>query len=808
MADDQGIVRAWNTSLETITGIGAGDAIGSRIWDIHQRLDNRFQGNSSAGEQLKSTILKLLREDGGDGRELAFETRFSHPGKAEISLQIKIMVLQLQGRCWLHTMIRDLTAFRRAEAALRESEERFRSFYENIPIGLYRTTPDGRTIMANPAMVRMLGMENFEDLAGRNLNEDAINVGYHRHHFIEEVESKGKITGMVQPLTIGKGGTIYIRESASVIRNREGQTLYYEGALEDITQQMLAENTIREERDRAQLYLDIAGVMLLVLDAGQRVSLINKKGLDLLGYREEEILGKNWFDLCVPEDIRGLYQERYRGIMEGRLMIRENRENAVLTKSGEIRLIAWENVILRDRQGTIAGTLSSGQDITDKRKIEDELKQAQVALAKKVEERTAALRFANEQLRVELGRRQEIEDRLSESEEKFKTLSEKSLVGIYIWQDQAFIYVNPAFCGMLGFTAEELAGMTFEDLVPAPERPLINRKLQRLLYGDVVSSHFNVRGLRKDGRVRHLEIHETRILLKNQPAVIGSVIDVTSSQRLERALKEKKAELETLNRNLEQRINEEIQKSRRQEQMLMHQSKLAAMGEMVGAIAHQWRQPLTSIGFIFQNIQTAFEFGKLDETYLHKAVHDGMDLIRFMSRTIDDFRNFFITSKVMEPFDVSQLIRESLSLLRPQLENNFIAVEFQPDPMPAVTINGYPNEFKQAVINIISNARAAILEKRAGPGGTDGEGLIRFQMNHQSSLLILRISNNGVLIPESIIERIFEPYFTTRQESGGTGLGLYMAKMIIERNMGGKIYAENIPDGACFIIELPKEGFI
>jgi PAS domain S-box-containing protein len=415
----------------------------------------------------------------------------------------------------------------------------------------------------------------------------------------------------------------------------------------------------------------------------------------------------------------------------------------------------------------------------------------------------------NQQLNRELERREQTEEALLESEEKFKILSEKSLVGIFIWQNGRFKYVNPAFALMFDYSKKEIKKKIFCDLTEPEDWPLVETKLRKLKDGQVFSSHFQFRGRRKDGNRIYLDIHEARIQYNNEPAIIGTFIDVTRSRMMEDALKEKTTQLEDLNRNLEKRIQEEIKKSRQQEQLLMQQSKLVAMGEMVGAIAHQWRQPLTSIGFIIQNLQSAYEIGKFNQDYLDKSVDEAMSLIKFMSRTIDDFRNFFVISKLKERFEVVKMVEESLYLLHAQLENNYIGSKLNtPEPGP-LTVIGYPNEFKQVLINIISNAKNAIIERREKENLGDERGIIHFDINSDDGNIILKISNNGVHIPSDILDRIFEPYFTTQESGKGMGIGLYMSKIIIEKNMGGKIFAENIREGARFTIsltsELPKE---
>ncbi len=267
-------------------------------------------------------------------------------------------------------------------------------------------------------------------------------------------------------------------------------------------------------------------------------------------------------------------------------------------------------------------------------------------------------------------------------------------------------------------------------------------------------------------------------------------------------LREKSQQLEEFNRNLEKRVFEETEKRRLQEQMMIQQSKIAAMGEMIGAIAHQWRQPLNALGIMVQDIQDAYQFGELDDSYISKTVEESMHQIQYMSRTIDDFRNFYRSSKDKELFSVVKAVRNAISLHDAQLRHSNIDYRIDVTTNEDLEVNGYPNEFQQVVLNIISNARTAILEARTDGllSNENGEILIDFVYNENK--VIVNIMNNGKTIPEDIKNRIFEPYFTTKQTSEGTGIGLYMSKTIIEKNMDGMLYCTNTERGVQFTIEL------
>ncbi|MBF0328568.1 MAG: response regulator [Nitrospirae bacterium] len=267
-----------------------------------------------------------------------------------------------------------------------------------------------------------------------------------------------------------------------------------------------------------------------------------------------------------------------------------------------------------------------------------------------------------------------------------------------------------------------------------------------------------------------------------------------------------------LNAKLEQRVAEETALRLEKELLLMQQAKMAAMGEMIGAIAHQWRQPLNALGLLIQATQDAYEFGELNKESLAKFVDDGMKQIRFMSKTIDDFRNFFKQDKLPVLFDVKAAMAEVLALMSWQLKVNNIAYRLTCKEHNRTFENfteimhccemamyGFKNELEQVILNIISNAKDALVQKHKEDRSHNG--LIKIEIERSGDKIIIAISDNGGGIPENSLDKIFQPYFTTKKE--GTGIGLYMAKMIVEGNMGGSISAHNNGGGPEFKIALP-----
>jgi len=248
-------------------------------------------------------------------------------------------------------------------------------------------------------------------------------------------------------------------------------------------------------------------------------------------------------------------------------------------------------------------------------------------------------------------------------------------------------------------------------------------------------------------------------------------------------LNNKTAELKELNIHLQNKIREEVEKNREKDKIMYQHSRLAAMGEMVGNIAHQWRQPLNAMTVLIQSFAIKNMTGKLTDDFIERQVEEGLRLSKIMSNTIDNFRNFFAPNKSREYFYLKESIEDTIELAQEKDIN--ITIKCEKD----IKIYGYQNEFSQVILNLLSNAVDSF---NNSPKSIYNKNiLIEAKRDKKDSVNILFIDNGGG-IDEAIIDRIFEPYFTTKHKSTGTGIGLYMSKQIIEKQMKGKLKAENI----------------
>jgi len=219
------------------------------------------------------------------------------------------------------------------------------------------------------------------------------------------------------------------------------------------------------------------------------------------------------------------------------------------------------------------------------------------------------------------------------------------------------------------------------------------------------------------------------------------------------------------------------------------------MGEMISMIAHQWRQPLSVLGTIVQNIHLRYSLGKLDKDYLEKQRLLSNGLTEKMSATIDDFRNFFKPNKERKDFSIKDTIKKTIFLIDDSFRSHSINIENE--TFDDVIVNGFGNELSQVLLNILTNSKDAFIENKIEAPH------IQIQTKQIQTHIRILISDNAGGIRKSIINKIFEPYFTTKSTHNGTGLGLYMSKIIIEENMKGELKVKNIENGVEFSIYIP-----
>ena len=362
---------------------------------------------------------------------------------------------------------------------------------------------------------------------------------------------------------------------------------------------------------------------------------------------------------------------------------------------------------------------------------------------------------------------------------QLQQLLDTSISGIAVFKNNSLVMCNKTALKMMGYDdIEEVKGKYIVDFVADAYK---EKFIQAMKDKNIKAYEVNL--IKKDGKEFPVLGKGTII---NRSTIIASFIDLTDMKNAQDRLKQ-------LNETLEERIKEEVEKSKKQQLILLQQARYSQMGEVISMIAHQWRQPLNILSVLLQKLQIQHQFGTLDDKTIEDVLEKSDAQIQQMSYIIDEFRNFFKPNQEMKKFNVSKAIDEIISTLKPLFINLNIGIVLDVDD--SVEIEGYKSEFKQAVMNIINNAKDVLKDKK-------GKKTIAVSLKRYEDKIELSIEDNGGGIADNVINNIFEPYFSTKSKDG-TGIGLYITKIIIEKHMDGKIEVVNKAEGARFIITIP-----
>ncbi|WP_035586828.1 ABC transporter substrate-binding protein [Hippea jasoniae] len=376
-----------------------------------------------------------------------------------------------------------------------------------------------------------------------------------------------------------------------------------------------------------------------------------------------------------------------------------------------------------------------------------------------------------------------IKKQLEESINNFQTIMNNSIQFIILIKDNKIIDINDLACEKTGFKKEELLGRSIFEYVDNKTAKLLEENLK------------NYQNKPIEIRIRTKENNWIDLLAKIQPVKISSEsvllgvgVDITELKKLQ-------DKLQQLNKSLQVRIEEEIQKSLKKDRMIMQQSKLAATGEMLGMIAHQWKQPLNSISTTINDLLLKLELGMADENYIKSKLSNIVNYINLLNTTINDFMNFYSPDKDKVEVKIEDIIDETLRIVNDTLASaNIEVIKYV---KCNETLRIYANELKHVLLNLINNAKDALIERKIAQPRI----IIKTQCSDNS--MHLEIEDNAGGIDEKLLDKVFEAYFTTKHKKHGTGLGLYMTKIIIEEHLNGEIELSNTQYGLRVTIKLP-----
>lgn len=521
---------------------------------------------------------------------------------------------------------------------------------------------------------------------------------------------------------------------------------------------------------RLQTIFDTIAVGVLEFDSRDCLIAVNDYVCRILGYSRQELIGMPLDQLTAPED-----RERTAAIraelLEGRRYTAEY-EKRYVRRDGSILWVHATVSPLHDARGAFTGVVGTIQDISIRKAAEERLAEATWLLGALsdatpeplwVKDRESRLIFLNPATAKSIGK--PVDELLGKNE--FDWLADRQQAEIMIANDRRVMETGET--------------MVVEEAMTGPQgvRQLLSTKSPlRTSTGKIIGIVGINRDITEKKRAEE-ELHRIKEELE--------VRVVERTQELEQTY-------EALHHEIEERLAA-LEELRTKERMLIQQSRLAAMGEMISNISHQWRQPLNILALIVQEMELTTMSGAATQGALSASVAKAMQIIAEMSRTIDDFRNFFSADKLLVSFTASEVIEKALSFMDSVFKQEQVRVEMSRDE--DIPVKGLRNEYTQAILNILTNARDAFREREVV------EPLILIRLFREEDRAVVTIRDNGGGIPEEIIDRIFEPYFTTKGPDRGTGIGLFMSKTIIEKNMGGRLTVRNSGAGAEFRVEIP-----
>ena len=834
---------------ETFSADGQLEEVGKTIYDVHDR-------------ELADFVMAIDRKVVANGSSVTSERRipFVDGSVADCIINKFPIPDPLGNDTWVGSVVTDITDLRAMEQKFGEKEAQLGAFFESAIEALFIKDVDLRYSHINQFGAEFFGF-SVEEIIGKM---DAELFPAHEADIISAMDRKVLAGNAVREEVVLVRGSSnrserWIETVKAPVRDHNGNVVGLCGISRDISDRKKAEENLRWERDQTTEYLEVAEAMIVSLDIGGMVTLINRRGCEVLGYTQDEIIGRNWFDTVIPEDEREKVRAIHFQIVTGETEPFDHFENEVLTKGGERRFVAWHNTVIREDGGNIICSLSSGQDITDRKKAEAALKLSEQNYRLLVENQTdlvvkvdtdgcflfvspsycqtfdksetellgntfmplvheddrevTAKAMANlfvpphtaymEQRAktkdgwrwfawndtavldekgevsaiIGVGRditsRREVELAVAESEERFSKAFHSNPVAMAVSriEDGRLVDVNQAWLSTLGYIREEVIGKT------AAEKSGWATLENRSVFVDRLNRDGSVHGftadyVTKDGKLRNVILFGDKIEIAGEPRLLMASFDVTERKALEH--------------------------------QLIQSKKMEAVGQLTGGIAHHFNN-------VFQAIQCNLELVRSSVGPNSNARKPADNAINVVSRGAEMIQRLLAFSNksmpsTMETVEPKALIAAAFSSDWQELDKGIeIAVSCE-DETPMVLVD--VDLFGKALLAIASNA------KQAMPNG--GKLSIRSRRRVLDNTLPVEggyllageyaeivVTDEGCGMPQEILDRAIEPFFTTREVGKGNGLGLSMAQGIVQQSGGAIILESEIGRGTIVRMLVP-----
>jgi len=703
--DGKGLIESFNPGAERVFGYSADEILGRNIAVLmptpfragHDGYIHRYQQTGEARFMLAPREVEACRKDG---------TVFP----AEVS----VGQVDGEGMSGFIGIIRDISGRVAAEARLHQVEANLLTAQALAHVGSFEGDwPEARINFWSDEFLRIVGLEpghpplSPAEFVRRFAHpEDRERVEAR----LAEDGNKASGGGELEYRIIRPDGTIrHIQTIYQISANPLTGERRMQGTILDQTFRRQSEEALRRERDRAQRYLDLVNVMIIAVDRAGRITLVNRKACELFGYPEHELLGKDFFAACQPPGFAGrsriLFEEALGGREAGFSLL----EGPIITRDGHNRRVFWRNQFLRDELGRITGVLSAGEDVTEQRETEAQLRQAE------------------EELRL-IFRRAPV---------GMATLSAAHQV------DGRYLSVNQALCNMLGYAEGELLSRSVRDVTP-PEGVSETLRQFRLLLAGADTVKYEKRFVHKDGSIVHALVHLSVIAdHEGKPLlIISQILDRTDVVL---------AEME----------------ARKQRERLAHVARLGTLGEMAAGIAHELNQPLAAIANYTQACQRLLASGDMEPEELGQVLGRVTAQARRAGDVIQRLRAFVRRhTPDRRHRDAREVVQEILPLVEMDCRSHEVdlQLDFQAD-LPKIQVDGI--QLQQVLLNLTRNA----VEAMNAVEPETRRLLIRTETLNEDEVE-LTVTDTGPGVQDSLLEQLFEPFFTTKPEGMGLGLSL------------------------------------
>lgn len=675
--------------------------------------------------------------------------------------------------------VTDLSDRKAAEAASRESEERFRKLYDDAPVGYHEVDTEGRIVNINRTECEMLGYPR-EELVGRPvfdlLAEELRDLA--RAGFAEKISGRQPLKAFERTVVTRDGRRLDVAIEERYRRNDRGGIVGLLSTLQDVTDRKNTEAALQASERRSRALFEGMEDAVFVHDLDGRILEANPAATRLLGYSLEEFRRMTTADIDEPSFAAGFGERLALQIGSGHLSC----EGRHRTKDGRVLPVEIKTSAIRydDRQAVLAVI----RDISERVALEETRR----ALAESQERNAREMAAKNAELTL--------------SEARYRQLTEGCLDGVVVCDRAGLVtLLNPAACRVFGCEAGDVLGRPIGRLMPALAGDAGGLSFEAGVFGHqpaIVGKTVEVRGRRAGGEEFPLELSLSAVELNGDVQFIGSIRDQTERQRM-RAV-------------------------------LAQSEKLASIGLLSAGVAHEINNPLAYVGNNLAVLERDLS-GVVDMVANYESAHPALEaaapaaaaralelaealdwpyvranLPRMLSRTREGVQRVAaIVSNLrwvartappkMEPVPLDDLVESALEMVRVRLRRHHIEIRIEPAGVP--TLVCVPTQISQVLLNLLINACQAIESGRA-----DG-GLIRFTSAPEGAMAVLTVEDNGPGIPEDAIPRLFDPFFTTKSVGEGTGLGLFICHGIVTGH-GGRIDVESRPgEGARFRVYLP-----